>query len=75
MVPLYVGVRATYHVAGGQSAADGASPSGKATDFDSVIRRFDPSRPSQSDARRSAGSGPPKDADRGFDILPALHGG
>jgi hypothetical protein len=24
----------------------GASPSGKATDFDSVIRRFDPSRPS-----------------------------
>ena len=25
----------------------GASPSGKATDFDSVIRRFDPSRPSQ----------------------------
>ena len=26
---------------------DGASPSGKATDFDSVIRRFDPSRPSQ----------------------------
>ena len=28
-------------------APDGASPSGKATDFDSVIRRFDPSRPSQ----------------------------
>lgn len=26
----------------------GASPSGKATDFDSVIRRFEPSRPSQS---------------------------
>ena len=26
---------------------DGASPSGKAPDFDSGIRRFDPSRPSQ----------------------------
>ena len=26
----------------------GASPSGKAADFDSAIRRFDPSRPSQS---------------------------
>jgi hypothetical protein len=25
----------------------GASPSGKAADFDSAIRRFDPSRPSQ----------------------------
>ena len=29
------------------ASPDGASPSGKATDFDSVIRRFDPSRPSQ----------------------------
>jgi hypothetical protein len=27
--------------------AVGASPSGKAPDFDSGIRRFDPSRPSQ----------------------------
>jgi hypothetical protein len=26
----------------------GASPSGKAADFDSAMRRFDPSRPSQS---------------------------
>lgn len=30
------------------SAPAGASPSGKATDFDSVIRRFESSRPSQS---------------------------
>ena len=29
----------------------GASPSGKATDFDSVIRRFDPSRPNHYQVR------------------------
>ena len=40
---LYLGVPATYSV-----PIVGASPSGKATDFDSVIRRFDPSRPSHS---------------------------
>ena len=40
---LYLGASATYSV-----RHVGASPSGKATDFDSVIRRFDPSRPSHS---------------------------
>ncbi len=38
---LYAARDATYHL-----PQHGASPSGKATDFDSVIRRFDPSRPS-----------------------------
>ena len=50
----------------------GASPSGKATDFDSVIRRFDPSRPSQSPASGGFCRGPTQFADRGFDVLPAL---
>ncbi len=37
------------HCSGGYTGPSaGASPSGKAADFDSAIRRFDPSRPSQS---------------------------
>ncbi len=50
----------------------GASPSGKATDFDSVIRRFDPSRPSQSAAPGGSWRGAAQLANGGFDILPAL---
>jgi hypothetical protein len=38
--------------------AVGASPSGKATDFDSVIRRFDPSRPSHPVPRWRGRGGP-----------------
>ena len=45
---LYAASDATYHL-----RAHGASPSGKATDFDSVIRRFDPSRPSHRPTSRS----------------------
>jgi hypothetical protein len=59
----------------GQSV--GASPSGKAVDFDSTMRRFEPSRPSQP-FRRSARlpkkseNGPEMPAFRAFDLVSRL---
>ena len=51
---VWIGIRS---VVGGRLEIFGESPSGKAPDFDSGIRRFDPYLPSQSDSLRGPETG------------------